>query len=50
MAARLGDPAFYKREPAAFAQAKTQLEELERAHAVAFARWEELEAGRDAAR
>jgi ATP-binding cassette subfamily F protein uup len=46
LAARLGDPAFYKREPAAFAQAKAQLEQLERAHAVAFARWEELEAAK----
>ncbi len=49
LAIRLGDPAFYKREPAAFVKAKSQLEELERAHAVAFARWEELEAGRDPA-
>jgi ATP-binding cassette subfamily F protein uup len=46
LAARLGDPAFYQREPAAFAQAKAQLEQLERAHAVAFARWEELEAAK----
>ena len=44
LAARLGDPAFYKREPAAFQAAKAQLEELERAHAEAFARWEKLEA------
>jgi ATP-binding cassette subfamily F protein uup len=44
LAAKLGDPAFYKREPAAFQAAKAQLEELERAHAEAFARWEKLEA------
>jgi len=44
LAAKLGDPAFYKREPGAFQAAKAQLEELERAHAEAFARWEKLEA------
>ena len=41
---KLADPAFYKREPDAFAGAKARLEELEREHAAAFARWEQLEA------
>ena len=41
--AKLADPAFYKREPAAFAATKTRLEALEQEHATAFARWEELE-------
>jgi ATP-binding cassette subfamily F protein uup len=44
--AQLADPAFYKREPAAFATAKTKLEDLEREHTTAFARWEQLEARR----
>jgi len=44
LAAKLGDPAFYKREPAAFLAIKARLEDLERAHAEAFARWEKLEA------
>jgi len=44
LAAKLGDPAFYKREPAAFLSIKARLEDLERAHAEAFARWEKLEA------
>ena len=43
---KLADPAFYKREPAAFAAAKTRLEDLEREHATVFRRWEQLEAGR----
>jgi ATP-binding cassette subfamily F protein uup len=41
---RLADPALYKRDPAAFAQAKARLEENEREHSAAFARWEALEA------
>jgi ATP-binding cassette subfamily F protein uup len=41
---KLADPAFYKREPDAFAGAKARLEEIEREHAAAFARWEQLEA------
>ncbi|MEO7414979.1 MAG: ATP-binding cassette domain-containing protein [Opitutaceae bacterium] len=43
LTAKLGDPAFYKREPAAFSTAKSRLEALDREHATAFARWEELE-------
>jgi ATP-binding cassette subfamily F protein uup len=50
LAAKLGDPAFYKREPAAFSTAKARLDDLDRDHAAAFARWEELEAARLAAR
>jgi ATP-binding cassette subfamily F protein uup len=41
--ARLADPALYRRDPSAFAQARARLEESEREHAAAFARWEELE-------
>jgi ATP-binding cassette subfamily F protein uup len=41
---RLADPVFYKREKVAAAGVKTRIEELERQHAVAFARWESLEA------
>ena len=48
LAAKLADPAFYKREPAAFSAAKARLEDLERDHAAAFARWEQLEAARAA--
>ena len=48
LAAKLADPAFYKREPAAFSSAKARLEDLEQAHAAAFSRWEELEAARTA--
>jgi ATP-binding cassette subfamily F protein uup len=46
LVATLADPALYKRDPAAFAQARDRLGEIERAHAEAFARWEELEARR----
>jgi ABC transport system ATP-binding/permease protein len=46
LTAKLGDPAFYKREPAAFSTVKARLDALEREHATAFARWEELEAAR----
>jgi ATP-binding cassette subfamily F protein uup len=46
LAAKLGDPAFYKREPAAFLAIKARLEDLERTHAEAFARWEKLEGAR----
>ncbi len=46
---KLADPAFYKREAAAFQVAKTRLETLEREHAEAFARWEALEAARQPA-
>jgi ATP-binding cassette subfamily F protein uup len=44
LTAKLADPAFYKREPAAFTQARARLETIEREHGTAFARWEELEA------
>jgi ATP-binding cassette subfamily F protein uup len=44
LAAKLADPAFYKREPAAFLAIRSRLEDLERDHAEAFARWEKLEA------
>jgi ATP-binding cassette subfamily F protein uup len=44
LAERLADPAFYKRDPAAVLAAKLRLETLEGEHALAFSRWEELEA------
>jgi len=43
LAAKLADPAFYKTQGAKFAEVKARLEVVEREHAVAFARWEELE-------
>jgi ATP-binding cassette subfamily F protein uup len=46
LTAVLADPALYKRDPAAFGQARERLEETERAHATAFTRWEELEGRR----
>ena len=46
LTAKLGDPAFYKKEPAAFSTVKARLDAIEREHATAFARWEELEAAR----
>jgi ATP-binding cassette subfamily F protein uup len=46
LTAKLADPAFYKKEPQKFAEVKGRLDALEREHAVAFARWEELEAVR----
>jgi len=42
LAVKLGDAALYQRDPAAVAAAKARLREVEQAHAVAFARWEEL--------
>ena len=45
LAAKMADPKFYKGEAARVAVVKNRLEALEREHAVAFARWEELEAG-----
>jgi len=42
----LADPGLYKKDPEAFALARDRLGELERQHAEAFARWEELEARR----
>jgi ATP-binding cassette subfamily F protein uup len=44
LAAKLGDPIFYKTAGAKFAEVKARLESVEREHAAAFARWEELEA------
>ncbi|HQY06440.1 MAG TPA: ABC transporter ATP-binding protein, partial [Lacunisphaera sp.] len=46
LTAKLGDPAFYKKEAAKFAEVKKRLEIVEREHATAFARWEELEAAK----
>ncbi|WP_404423879.1 ATP-binding cassette domain-containing protein [Nibricoccus sp. IMCC34717] len=46
LSAQLADPAFYRRDPQATATARKRLEELEAAHAKAFARWEELEQAR----
>jgi len=44
LTAKLADPAFYKNEAAKFVTVKSRLETLEKEHAKAFARWEELEA------
>jgi len=46
LTAKLADPAFYKKEAAKFAEVKQRLEIVEREHATAFARWEELEAAK----
>jgi ATP-binding cassette subfamily F protein uup len=43
---KLADPVFYQRERSAAAQVKARLDELDRQHAAALARWEELEAVR----
>jgi ATP-binding cassette subfamily F protein uup len=48
LTAKLGDPSFYKTEAAKFSEVKKRLDVLEREHAVAFARWETLEAVRNA--
>jgi ATP-binding cassette subfamily F protein uup len=48
LTAKLADPAFYKKEAAKFAEVKKRLEMVEKDHAVAFARWEELEKSRGA--
>jgi ATP-binding cassette subfamily F protein uup len=40
----MADPVFYKREPGAAAEVRARIDELERLHAAAFSRWEELEA------
>ncbi len=47
LAAKLADPAFYKSQAAKFAEVKARLEIVEREHATAFARWEQLEAAKD---
>ncbi len=44
LTAKLGDASFYKTGGAKFAEVKARLETVEREHAAAFARWEELEA------
>ncbi|MBA4138151.1 MAG: ABC transporter ATP-binding protein [Opitutus sp.] len=44
LGAKLSDPLFYKTAGAKFAEVKTRLDAVEREHAAAFARWEELEA------
>ncbi|HET7535140.1 MAG TPA: ATP-binding cassette domain-containing protein, partial [Candidatus Didemnitutus sp.] len=46
LTAKLGDPTFYKSQAAKFAEVKARLETVEREHAAAFARWEELEAAK----
>ncbi|HRG54728.1 MAG TPA: ATP-binding cassette domain-containing protein [Lacunisphaera sp.] len=48
LTAKLADPAFYRKEAAKFAEVKQRLETVEREHATAFARWEELEAAKNA--
>jgi ATP-binding cassette subfamily F protein uup len=47
LAAKLADPAFYKAQAAKFAEVKARLETVEREHAAAFARWEDLEGRKD---
>ena len=47
LAAKLSDPAFYKTQAAQFSEVKAQLDAIEREHAAAFARWEELEGRRN---
>jgi ATP-binding cassette subfamily F protein uup len=44
LGAKLADPVFYQRERSAAGAVKARLDELDRKHAAAFARWEELEA------
>jgi ATP-binding cassette subfamily F protein uup len=46
LGAKLADPVFYQQERSAAAEVHVRLDELERQHAVALARWEELEAAR----
>jgi ATP-binding cassette subfamily F protein uup len=43
LAAQLGDPVLYRKDPQAFQTVKARLEEVERGHAESLARWEELE-------
>ncbi len=42
--AKLADPKFFKQDAAVVRAAEARLHEIEKEHAVAFARWEELEA------
>jgi len=46
---KLGDPDFYKNEAAKFSEVSAQLEANEKAHTIAFTRWEELEARQEGA-
>ncbi len=46
--AKLGDVSIYRRDPNGAVAAKARLDEIEREHATAFARWEELEAVKNA--
>ena len=46
LGAKMADPVFYQKERSAAAVVKARLDDLERRHAVAFSRWEELEAMR----
>jgi ATP-binding cassette subfamily F protein uup len=46
LGSKMADPVFYQRERSAAAGVKARLDELERLHAEALARWEELEAVR----
>jgi len=48
LTAKLADPAFYKNEVSKFTEVKARLDALEQEHATAFARWEELEAAKNA--
>ena len=48
LTAKLADPAFYKTQGAKFAEVKARLEVVEREHATAFARWEQLEGSKGA--
>ncbi|HVT72542.1 MAG TPA: ATP-binding cassette domain-containing protein [Lacunisphaera sp.] len=48
LSAKLADPAFYKSQAAQSAQVRARLDALEQEHAIAFTRWEELEARREA--
>ncbi len=48
LTAKLADPAFYKKEPQKFAEATSRLTAIEKEHATSFARWEELEAVKNA--
>ncbi len=44
LAAKLSDPKFFKQEASVVRAAEARLGEIEKEHAIAFARWEELEA------
>jgi ATP-binding cassette subfamily F protein uup len=48
LTAKLADPAFYKKEPQKFSEVKGRLDALEKEHAATFARWESLEAMKNA--